>query len=317
MARQNVESPTAPPAIRLLLLGLLPLIAILFYLDGQDYEADLLDFSNTGPNASSIQIFPERILDLNPAGQTRHFGKDNLYEYINGHAEYFIGAGFLGLEVGEYGGDGQSGPQLVVNVYDMGSALNAFGVLVQEAGAQEAVDIGVLGFRGDQGVSFMHGPYYIQLSLFDKSLDPLAAGQAMAKGLTELIPAGELDFNFPDLGTVLSTRYVREYYRGMALFNRVLEREFERDGQTIQAFSITGSKTTTEILVQRLLAFLDNEGMDHSLQTRGGLNLYLVDDPYEGPWFFVPMGGGLIGIYAPFDEALAGALTAFAGTTGK
>ncbi len=313
----KLESPTAPAAIRLLLLGLLPLIAALLYLDGQNYDADLLDFSSPGKDTPVTTPFPERILGLNPTGQTRHFDKENLYEYINGHAEYFIGAGFQGLAVEEYGGDAKSGPQVVINAYDMDSALNAFGVLVQEAGQQQPLDIGALGFHGDQGVSFMHGPYYIQITLFDKALDATDAARDVAARLAETIPAGELSFSFPDLGRVLSTRYEREYYRGMEFFNRVLEREFEREEMSFQAFSITAAPMQIDKIVQDLLLFLDQDGIAHSEQDQGGLTLHRVQDPYEGDWFFVPMNGVFIGVYTPFDEAFLPALTAFSAKAGK
>jgi len=300
-----------------LLLGLLPLIAALLYLDGQHYETDLLDFSRPGQSAPAAAIFPERILGLNPTGQTRHYDKENLYEYINGHAEYFIGAGFQGLAVAEYGGDAKSGPQVVINAYDMDSALNAFGALVQEAGQQKPLDIATLGFLGDQGVSFMHGPYYIQLTLFDKALDATAAARDMAARLAEIIPAGELNFSFPDFGRVLATRYVREYYRGIEFFNQVLEREFERKGMSFQAFSISAAPAHIDKIVQDLLQFLDQDGIAHNVQDQDGLTLHRVQDPYEGDWFFVPMEGVFIGVYAHFDETFSQALTAFAATVGK
>lgn len=316
MAHQEVDSPTAHPAVRLTLLALLPLIAALLYLDGRHYDPDLLDFSGSGQGEPEVSLFPARLAGLNPFGQVRTFDQDNLYEYINGHAEYYIGAGFQGLAVGEFGGDAQSGPQVVVNAYDMDSALNAFGVLVHEAGEQDPVTLGALGFRSDQGVHFIHGPYYVQLTLFDPSIDALAAGRELVQGLAEQVPAGQIAFSFPDFGQVTATHYVREYYRGMEFFNRVLEREFERDGETFQAFSIAGETADTQKLVEELLRFIDDEGMTLSDRTEGGLTLYLVEDPYEGPWFFTALDSGLIGVYAPFDEGFAEALQAFAAESG-
>ena len=43
----------------------------------------------------------------------REFDADSLYEYINGHAEYYLGAGFEGLSVGEYGAGEDGQPKLV------------------------------------------------------------------------------------------------------------------------------------------------------------------------------------------------------------
>jgi len=50
-------------------------------------------------------------------GAPRPFSRDTLYEYVNGHAEYYLSAGFEGLAVGEYGADAQGQPSLVVNLW--------------------------------------------------------------------------------------------------------------------------------------------------------------------------------------------------------
>lgn len=312
MNKTQVESPTAPPAIRLLLIALLPLIAALLYLDGQHYDSDLLEFKTKsgGPGA---QLFPDRLSGLDRAGQVRSFNKDNLYEYINGHAEYYIGAGFKGLTVGEYGIGADGQPRLVINLYDLGTALNAFGVLVNEAGEQTPVDIGSLGFRGKQGVNFIHGPYYAQLSIFDQETDALDAARELAGVLQQAIATEALVFRFPDLGRPLETRFVREYYRGMEFFNQVLERSFERDGLEFQAFTLSAPAVEIQAIAQSASTFLSEDGIPFSIQEIQGLKFHRVADPYEGDWFFVPLKDQLIGAYASLDEPMIKAIIEFAG----
>jgi hypothetical protein len=316
MGKTTAESPTAPPAIRLLLVALLPLIALLLYLDGQVYDSDLLDFRKAATGGGlSADLFPDRIAGLDRAGQARRFDKDNLYEYINGHAEYFIGAGFRVLAVGEYGAGDDGQPRVVVNLYDMGGALNAFGVLANEAGDQAPVDVATLGFRGSQGVNFIHGPYYVQVSLFDPGLEPIEAAREMAAALAEKVEAVELAFRFPNLGTVKSTRFVREYYRGMEFFNNVVERTFDRDGKEIPAFVISGSADEIRALEQSLTGFLTDDGIPFQSVERNGLRFVEVEDPYEGNWFFVALEGQLVGTYAPLEDGMVEAISNFARNT--
>jgi len=170
----------------MLLLALLPLIALLLYLDGQRYDPQLLELKPTTGGAATA-LFPERLAGLERVGQLRIFDRETLYEYINGHAEYYLGAGFEGLTVGEYGMGVDGQPQVVINLYHMGNALNAFGALAEEAGEQEPVQIGALGFGSGQGVNFIHGPYYVQLTLFSEGADPLEAAVAMAGHLQERV----------------------------------------------------------------------------------------------------------------------------------
>jgi hypothetical protein len=311
MPRTQAASPTAPAPVRLLLLVALPLFALLLYLDGQHYDPGLLNLKAGVKGDGGAALFPDTIAGLQRAGQVRSFHKDNLYEYINGHAEYFIGAGFQGLSVAEYGDDGKGQPRVVINLYHMGAALNAFGVLVDELGDKPSVDVGSLGFRSGQGVGFIHGPYYAQISLFDSQLDAPSVAGDLESALAQRLPAGELAFRFPDFGPVLSTQFVREYYRGMEFFNRVLERTYAREDVQMQVFQVSGSERELAELSVKLIAFLDADGISHQQEQRAGLAFHRVQDPYEGEWFFVLLPGQFLGVYAPLADDLVAAVGRF------
>ena len=61
--------------------------------------------------------------------QEYRYGRDNLWEYINGAAEMFLTYGFRELVVADFEqGDGG----LTVSLYDMGSPLDAFGIFEAE-----------------------------------------------------------------------------------------------------------------------------------------------------------------------------------------
>jgi hypothetical protein len=246
------------------------------------------------------------------ASQVRRFDKESLYEYINGHAEYFLGAGFRGLLVGEYGDAGDGQPALVVNLYDMGQPLNAFGVLVDEAGDQESVDVGTMGFRSGQGLSFILGPYYVQLSLFGDTLPAESAGTDLAGTLSKEVSDAEIAFRFPDLGKITTTRFVKEYYRGMEFLNEILERGFERNGEDIRSFLAQGTEEEIAGLVTAFEKFFEEDEMPYQRVERDGLTFFRIQDPYEGDWFFVPLNETLVGVYAPLDDELAAAIQSFA-----
>jgi hypothetical protein len=312
MAKLAAESPNAPFVVRLGLIALLPLIALALYIDGQHYDPDLVKLEPRQAGTSlTDDLFPVTLAGLQRAGQVRHFGKDDLYEYIDGHAEYFIGAGFRSLAVGEYGDTGNGQPALVVNLYDMGAPLNAFGVLVDEAGDQDSVDVGAMGFRSGQGLSFIHGPYYVQTSLFDKDLSAEAAAADLAARLAEQEKHPGLAFQFPALGEVVSTRFVKESYHGLGFLNEVLERSFERKGQEIQTFLVQGSEAEIDGLVRAFEAFFKEDEMPYRRIEQGGSMFFLVDDPYEGEWFFVPLQTRLLGVYAPLDDELVAQIKEF------
>jgi hypothetical protein len=81
-----------------------------------------------------------------PAGWTAvdqeyRFGRDNLWEYINGAAELFLTYRFQELVVADFERDDAA---ITVSVYDMGRSLDAFGVYENEkpAEAEELTDAG-------------------------------------------------------------------------------------------------------------------------------------------------------------------------------
>ncbi|MCP4044069.1 MAG: hypothetical protein GY731_19275, partial [Gammaproteobacteria bacterium] len=104
MSEASTVTPTVPLTVRALLLFLLPLVVALIYLDSRHYDQDLLNLKASGQPSSTVAgFFPELIAGLSRTGRIQQFSRNNLYEYINGHAEFFIGAGFRALAVGEYG----------------------------------------------------------------------------------------------------------------------------------------------------------------------------------------------------------------------
>ncbi|MBF0417279.1 MAG: hypothetical protein HQL86_03415 [Magnetococcales bacterium] len=293
--------------VRLLLLGLLPVIGLLIYQDGQRYDPGLLDFKKAGARLSPLMsLFPEQSAGLSRQGEFQRFQKENLHEYVNGHAEYYLSAGFKSLLVGEYGDTGATAkPRVVVDLYDMGKPLFAFGVLTGEGNNDSPeAGIGDLGFRDPRGLRFIVGPYYVKMTAFDDTapLEPLAKSlvAAVGKGAGDKV-AG---FRFPEFGTPNATRFIKEKYRGLDFFNQVVERSFTWNGTNLQAFQAGGSEIESREIETRLIDFLGQEEIPVETVEQNGLTVKRVRDPYEGEWFFLQTGEQLIGAFGlPLDEA--------------
>ncbi len=312
--------PVPWPA-RWILLLLPPLLAAVLYWQSQHYDHGLVDLAANGTAgaAAAAVPLPPTLAGRQRVGKVRSFSRDTLYEYVNGHAEYYISAGFQGLAVAEYGADAQGQPSLVVNLWDMGKPLHAFGVLMDEAGPDAvALEGESLGFRTGNGLSAAHGRYYLQLNAFDAAIDLTAGLRDLRAALGPVQDAaGPAVAEFPALGRVVATRFVKEAYRGLDLLSNVIERRFERDGTEIDAFVVQGAAEKITDLERRLLAFLDAEGIGHEAVALGGRTLHRVSDRYEGDWFFFAATDRLVGVYAPLDAALQDAVQAYldGGTT--
>lgn len=306
-------APLSAP-IRLALLALPPLLAGALYWQAQHYDHGLVELRPQGGTSAQSALggrLPASLGGRQRVGVPRPFSRDTLYEYVNGHAEYYITAGFEGLAVGEYGADAQGQPALVVNLWDMGKPLHAFGVLMDEAGAEAApLDGDVLGFRTANGLSLAHGRYYVQVNSYAPGVEPAADLAELVRALGPADRGGASALQFPALGRVLATRFVKEGYRGLDVLANVLVRRFERDGAEVEAFVIQGSPGQVAAIDRQLQAFLDTEGMQREEVPVAGRTIHRVSDRYEGDWFYVAAGDRLLGVFAPLDAALLEAMRA-------
>lgn len=301
------KSPVTPaPAawIRLTLLVLLPLLAGLNYWRGQQFDPDLLDFK--AASSGNAALLPERINDWHRLGAIRRFTKANLYEYINGHAEYFLGAGFREVVVGEYGSAGNPQPSLVVDIYDLAAPLNAFGVLMDEMGETgQPAPVGEMGFRTGRSLGFLAGPYYVKLAAFADGMPLLEAGAAIRQTMGSSMAQAVLTFPFPDLGPVVVTRFIKENYRGWGFLPQVVERTFQGDdGQKLTAFLVTGTPQQQGEIREAFRRFFQQEGSEFTESTEHGLAMIQVADRYEGDWMLIALPEGWLGIFHPLDDAL-------------
>jgi len=296
-------------AFRVLLIGFLPLTAALLYYEGQRYDPALLRFDRMPSDNTAVnRMLPEKLNGFNLLGAVRNFTRDTLYEYVDGHAEYFISAGFAGLTVGEYGsaaGARSSGPDVIVDIYNMGNSLQAFGVLSDESrGGLTDIGAGLRGFRSPSGLSFTSGRYYIKISSYNERapLEEIASRIAGSTGeASEQMPAMP---SFADLGAPVSTRYIKEAYRGLDFLNNVTEREYVVNGTTVQVFTVTREAGDIDALTESFIRYFKQSGIEYSRRDRKGSTIYKIRDRYEGDWTMVVSRDVLEGMFGTSDKEI-------------
>ncbi len=115
------------------------------------------------------------------------FSADNLYEYINGAAEAFIAYDFQQLVhqvyvVGE--------TEVPVDIYDMGSEIDAFGIYSSERGRESKfLKVGTEGYWADGILNFVAGRYYVKLAAFAEEADTAALLLSFAERIERAIAA--------------------------------------------------------------------------------------------------------------------------------
>ncbi|MBF0345570.1 MAG: hypothetical protein HQL06_15250 [Nitrospirae bacterium] len=294
---------------RLVLVALLPVIGLTLYATGQRYDPGLMNFKAAGTSEGAADInFPREIGDFLMKGQSRTFTKDNLFEYVDGHAEYLINNGFVKLYVAEYVKKTSSDqtPEVVVDVYVMGEPEHAFGVLMDSAtSGNDEVKVGLMGYKTDSGVSFFAGSYYVHITAFKAQLQVESLAQAINSALDVKSEAFSLFDRLPDIGKVVSTRYFKENYRGLDFIHNAIERQYDIDGKEIQVALVTGGKDTINRLFSAFMAYFEKSGVRYVKSEIAGMSCYKAADKYEGDWFLIPAGDAIFSVYGAVSDDLA------------
>jgi hypothetical protein len=103
-------------------------------------------------------------------GKPKHYFPQNLYEYIDGEAELYISYGFKELATLLYYWGSPEDTFFVVDIYDMGSPLNAFGLYSNFRHPEyQFHDIGAEGFVSAYGMKFYKGNYLVDIKVGDFS----------------------------------------------------------------------------------------------------------------------------------------------------
>lgn len=90
-----------------------------------------------------------------------------LYEYINGAAEIYLSYNFIELTVAQYQEE-KSRANMTVEIYDMGSGKNSFGIYSAERYPESRfIPAGIQGYMEEGVLNFLIDKYYIKLLCFD------------------------------------------------------------------------------------------------------------------------------------------------------
>jgi hypothetical protein len=142
----------------------LVVILLLFFLphpiEGEDDQAS--DLQAFCPKASTID--PNLVLD-----EYRVYNRSELYDYINGGAEVYLDLGFFKVGACDYKIQWEEETYFTLDVYDMGTPENAFGIFSAERYEKApAIQVGVEGYMGGGALNFWARQYYVKIRADDE-----------------------------------------------------------------------------------------------------------------------------------------------------
>jgi len=197
---------------------------------------------NLNPDLNLKNLLPDlkNHPDFKLTKEPEFFVGKNLYEYIDGGAELYHSYDFRQIITAEYQSKSNPDITIIVDIYDMTTPDNAFGVFsAQKDPSSNFVNIGIQGISGGGEIVFIKDKYYNKLTTFvdtpesNETLKKFALEVAdKIKGIDK-IP--EIFKIFPQEGmTKNSEGFILRNAFGCPEFNQVFTANYEINNEKIQ-----------------------------------------------------------------------------------
>lgn len=126
---------------------------------------------------------------VNATAEEAQFYASDLYRYIDGGAEAYHMYNLVAMVHRQYK---PKDAEVTVDIYDLGSALNAYGIYTAERSPESRfITIGAEGYIDQNILNFLQGNYYVKLSAFSdtQKLEPVM--RAFAEDISRRIGSGK------------------------------------------------------------------------------------------------------------------------------
>jgi hypothetical protein len=223
------------------------------------------------------------------SGGPAYYGPDDLFEYINGAARMYLSFGFERLAHVRWSPADHPGSNIVLDIYDMGSELGAYGVYTSGRPLDaETHAWGSEGYRSGKIAVAWKGSVYIHAScsvdsppltgLLEKIVASTAtrlSGDAGQPELYDLLPVEGLVRN--------SDRYVARDLLGHAFLPGGMIARYEIEGELLTLFFCElGSDAAAEQVMAKLREYEELEGKILGIASKIGDEGFRAEDPGLG-----------------------------------
>lgn len=247
-----------------------------------------------GMGQVDYEMFPD-INGLDKQHNYPVYHADNLWDYINGAADYYVSYNFSDLHIAEY----TKGKRytIKVEIYRHIDPTHAFGIYSQERSPGfDYVDIGTEGYHYGEILNFLNDQYYVKVF---SSSDKKRAFESM-KEVAKLVSDG-LDQS-PELPGMLkalppegmkpkSEVFIAKNFLGHEFINSVFEASYQKEEDEFEIFILRREDPSDcRNLLSEYFAFVEGSAR---IVTEGS---YTMDDPYNGKIELVWTGNIIYGI---------------------
>jgi len=232
--------------------------------------------------------------------QVRQFTPETLYEQINGHAEFFLAYNIMGMTFVSFDKSADKERFIDLSVYDMGTAVNAFGVFSRErSGERHRVDLGREAYRSGANYYIWKGPYYIQIVASDSSAELQNLGLELGRKVTDFLadsgePVWGLKALPPRDRVPESVQYFLVDAMGLDFLKNTFTAEYSKGGIKVTAFlTKQDSREFALATVAKYIKHANNYGRGVKRLAKEGAELAICD--MSGSYDVVFQKGRLVG----------------------
>jgi hypothetical protein len=248
------------------------------------------------------------------------YNRKTLFEHVNGQAELYLKYGYQGSVFAAYQHTEKSERQIEIDIYDMGSVLQAFGVFSRSRTEDPPGGIGLDSCVDDRSILFYKGRYYVMLSANEPDPDVMKAlALSVSSGISDPSPSPKEILFFPTrnlkpgsvqyfsegllghqfLGRGFQGTYIeRETSEGKAKAEADAKAEIGKEQKEFYLFLAifkNGGETKSAFISYR--EYLEKKGMVRGkIPADFGPYALAGEDPYKGRVLAVQKGVYLIGI---------------------
>jgi hypothetical protein len=228
-------------------------------------------------------------------GKVATYAPENLYRYIDGEAELYLPYGFKKAATVRYvkaatSSGGTQGSGLVVNIFEMGSLLDAFGIYSNyRSSTLPQVKVGAEGFLDETELMFYQGPYFVQIETSGTLTQEAGLFQSCAEAVSGKIPDGRekpRELNFLKLANAapLTEKYYPQGLLGYSFFGKGLTVEVTIGAETVKGLvMLAGSEEKARRILEEYARYLKkSKAVPQISRDKKGVSLHVVDPLYKG-----------------------------------
>ena len=270
--------------------------------------------ANTKSESSMGDFFSIALPDVQwkLEGKPYRYIPQNLYEYINGAAEFFIAFGFVELAGANYAPVAGDKDSVTIDIYNMGSKLSAFGVFRSRRDRQaSSLNLGAAATVSDDYIAFHKDRFYVEIQALIINTQAKNVIAGMASNVAEHLPGEntlpqELSY-FSEEGRIVgSERYIRGGVLGHAFLEQGIVCDYQIEGKKVTAFiAMLPSDQAAVEAIEQHRSFLEKSGQKCLPLDGLGAHAFASEEPYHQKIIETQQGPFVIGVY-DLDSAAAG-----------